>query len=73
MQRHGGKPTIMLVVALNLLYNNFEIIIALLFYLGNKGFKEIELIITFTDMANLVKLVIVITRYLTLIAKEKVL
>lgn len=33
--------SITLIVALDLLYNNFEMTIASLFYLGNKDFEEI--------------------------------
>lgn len=45
----------MLVVTLDSLYNNFEITRVFFFYLGDKDLEKIQLIVTFTEVANLAK------------------
>lgn len=46
---------IILVVAFDSLYNNFEITIKFFFYLGNKDLQEIQLIVTSSEVVNLPK------------------
>lgn len=62
-----------LIVALNLSQNNFEITRRPLFLLGNKYLEEIQLIVIFTEAANLAQRVIDITKNLAIMTKKKVL
>lgn len=63
--------SITLVVALDLLFNNFEMTIAPLFYLNNKDLEEIQLIVTSTKVANLAKQTTGVTRDLAIIVRKK--
>lgn len=47
--------SIILVIALDSLHNNFEITTAPFFYMGNKDLEKIQLIIISTEVANLAK------------------
>lgn len=61
----------MLVVALDLLHNDFKITITPLFYLSNKDFEKIQLIVTSTEVTNLGKQATGIIGDLTIMAKKK--
>lgn len=63
--------SITLVVALNLLYNNFEMTTALFFYSSNKDPKEIQQIVTLIEVANLAKQAVKAISDLAIIAKKK--
>lgn len=63
--------SITLAVTLDILHNDFEIIIALFFYFDNKNPKKIQQIVTFTKVANLAKQIIGATADLTIITKKK--
>lgn len=47
--------SITFVIALDLLYNDFELTIASLFQLDDKDFEEIQMIVISTKVSNLVK------------------
>lgn len=64
--------SITLVVALNLLYDNFEIMITLFLYPNNKDLKKIQQIITSIKAANLAKQTVGATTDLAIIAKKTV-
>lgn len=61
----------MLVIALNLLYNDFEMTTVYFFYLGNKDLEKIQLIVTSTEVANLAKQAIGIMGDLAMMTKKK--
>ena len=60
-----------MVVTFNSLYDNFEMRIAHLFYFGNKNLKEIQQIVTSTEVANLAKRAVRTTINFVMIAKKK--
>lgn len=63
--------SITLVVALNFLYDDFKMTTAPLLYSGNKDLEEIQQIVTFIKVANLVKQAVGATADLALMAKKK--
>lgn len=63
--------SIALIIAINLLYNNFEMTIVSFFYLGNKNLEQIELIIIFIEAANLAKQATSITKDLAIMVRKK--
>lgn len=63
--------SIILIVVLNSLYNNFEIIIVFFFYSDNKDLEKIQLNIIFIKAANLGKWTTVIIGDLAMMAKEE--
>lgn len=71
MEHRTILDSITLVAALDSLYDDFEITIALFFYLGNKDFEEIQLIITSTKAMNLAKQAIGIIEDLAVMTKNK--
>lgn len=60
-----------LVATFDSLHNDFKMITALLLYFGDKDFKEIQQIVTSTEVANLAKQRVGATTDLTMIAKKK--
>ncbi len=63
--------SITFIIAFDLLYNDFEILLAPLFYLRNKDLKKIYLIIIFTKTINIAKQEIDITRDLGMMIRKK--
>lgn len=63
--------SITLAIALDLLYDDFEIITTPFFHLGNKNFKEIQLIVISIEAANMAKQATDITTDLIMITKIK--
>ena len=58
-------------IALDSLYDNFEMTTASLLYSDNKNLEEIQEIVKSSKVANLVKRVVKVTMDLTLLAKKK--
>lgn len=65
------EENITLVVALNSLYDDFEMTIALFLHLSNQDLEEIQLIVIFTKVANLVKQATGITKDLAIMTRKK--
>lgn len=65
------EENITLVIALNFLHDDFEMTIALLLHLSNQDLEEIQLIVIFTKVANLVKQTIGITKNLAIMTRKK--
>ena len=63
--------SIILVVAFNMLYDNFEMTTAPLLYFGDKDFEEIQQIVMFIEVANLAKRRVGATTDLAMIARKK--
>lgn len=63
--------SIILIIALNFLYNNFEITTTSLLYSDNKDLKEIQQIVTSTKVANIAKQATGQTKNLVIITKKK--
>lgn len=61
----------MLVIAFDLLHNNFKITTTPFFHLANKNLEKIKLIIISIEVVNLVKQTTGITRDLAIILKKK--
>lgn len=57
-------------VALDTLYNNFEMTTALFFYSGDKNLETIQQIMTFTAAANFAKQAVDVTTHLDIIIKK---
>lgn len=62
---------IMLVIAFNLLYNEFKITITPLLHLGNKNLEEIQLIVISMEVINLAKKIIGVIGDLAIIVRKK--
>lgn len=58
-------------VALDFLCNGFEMTTTFFLYLGDKNLKEIQQIVTSTEVVNLAKQIVKITANLAMIAKKK--
>lgn len=61
---------IIFVIALDSLYNDFEMTITPLLYLSNKDLEKIELIVTSTEVANLAKQATCIIRDLAIMVRK---
>lgn len=62
--------SIIFVIALDSLYNDFEMTITPLLYLSNKDLEKIELIVTSTEVANLAKQATCIIRDLAIMVRK---
>lgn len=58
-------------VAVDFLYDNFEMTTIFLLYLGDKTLKEIQQIVTSTEAANLAKQVVKVTANLVMTTKKR--
>lgn len=65
------EENITLVVAFNSLHDDFKMTIALFFHLSNQDLEEIQLIVIFTKVANLVKQATRITKNLAIMTRKK--
>lgn len=63
--------SIILVVTLDILHNDLEMIIVLLFHSGNKELEEIQPIVISTKAVNLAKQIVRTIEDLLIIAKKK--